>query len=97
MVAWRPRSRPVPALLLALVGDGPKENLCNLSYSSAIVARGLCDELFGTLPLPASMSIPGDPALVGLPFFQQAYVPDPGSNRFGGVLSGSVRGVVGGR
>ncbi|MCR9246539.1 MAG: hypothetical protein NXI31_16015 [bacterium] len=40
--------------------------------------------------------LPTDPALAGLPFYTQAFVPDPGRNSAGGVLSDTAIGVIGG-
>jgi hypothetical protein len=41
------------------------------------------------------LSIPWQPALVGVRFYQQALLPDPGANPAGMVLSDAKVGVVG--
>jgi hypothetical protein len=41
------------------------------------------------------VSIPNQPSLVGVHFFEQALVPDPGANAANAVLSDAAEGVVG--
>ncbi|MDO8364465.1 MAG: hypothetical protein Q7V88_16350, partial [Actinomycetota bacterium] len=42
-----------------------------------------------------ALSIPTNPSLVGVTFFAQALVPQPGVNAFGAVVSNAGRVVVG--
>ena len=43
----------------------------------------------------ASFAIPNLPAIVGLRFYQQAIVNDPGANQAGVVVSDAMEGVIG--
>ena len=49
----------------------------------------------GTAQFP--ITIPNDPSLLALHFFNQAVVVDPGVNFFGGVVSNAAEGIIGPR
>ncbi len=49
----------------------------------------------GVNTLRATLQIPAGGAFLGLPFFQQALLLEPGVNPFGAVMSNSMRGVIG--
>ncbi len=49
----------------------------------------------GTAQLP--VTIPNDPSLLALHFFNQAVVVDPGVNAFGGVVTNAAEGIIGPR
>ena len=42
-----------------------------------------------------ALTVPNDLGLVGLAFYQQAFVPDPGQNALGAVNSDAIEAVVG--
>ncbi len=49
----------------------------------------------GTAQFP--VTIPNDPSLLALHFFNQAVVVDPGVNSFGGVVTNAAEGIIGPR
>jgi hypothetical protein len=42
-----------------------------------------------------SIPVPGQPALLGAAFYNQALIPDPGANPFGAVVSDAAMGRIG--
>jgi hypothetical protein len=78
-----------------------------LPYSLRSVGMPGCDlwtsaELSGVMGLAGGtarlrLPIPNQPGLLGLEFFQQSVVAEPGANRAGLIMSNATRSVVGGR